>query len=197
MISSLIKTTLIALVAGVLLQGCGSERDTPFNPGGTSSSSSSSLGTSITGFDRLRSGTKPITTPADLNKKLIAIRDEADMDQYWAAYVGFAQGDEWDKDKVDFELGQVLLIDRGQLGQCDDIISFDRLQLYDHTEHTVKAIIRFNETGRSSASSTSSSGSSSSYVEQDCDKGLGTINQPFVFYYIPSRKVLVFQENIN
>lgn len=175
---------------GCLLQGCGAERDTAFNPSTTSSSSSSSLGTSLSGTERLYSGTTPLYTPDDLNKKLVAIRNETQMDYYWGKYVS---NDPWDGDVVNFDEGQVLLIDRGQLGQCDSLISIKSVAFYDYSPNSIKAVIKYDDTGNSSSAS---SASSSSYSEPNCDDGLGTVNQPFRFYYVPSRKVLVIQEDI-
>ncbi len=173
---------------GSLLQGCGAERDTPFNPSTTSSSSSSSLGTTLSGTERLYSGTTPLYTPPDLNKKLLVIRDDVQMDYYWGKYVS---NDPWDADIVNFEEGQVLLIDRGQLGQCDSLIDIKSVAFYDHSANTVKAVIKYGDSGNSSSASSSSSNSA-----PNCINDLGTINQPFRFYYVPSRKVLVIQEDI-
>lgn len=183
----LFSLCLAALLA--LLQACGAERDTPFNPSNsTTSSSSSSLGPSISGYENLFDGTEPLFTPEDTNKKLIAIRDATEMDELWSTY---ASNTQWNQDIVDFDEGQVLLIDRGQIGYCDKLITLNTIKVYDHTANTVKVIIKYTDTGTSSSSS-----SSSSYSEPNCDSGFGKINQPFRFYYIPSRKIMVFQEDI-
>jgi len=183
----LLSPVLLVAVLTALLPSCGGERDTAFNPGTSNSSSSSSLGTSLSGQERLYSGNTPVYTPEDTNKKLIAIRDAAEMDELWATY---ASADPWDADVVNFDEGQVLLIDRGQLGQCESLIDVKSVAVYDYTANTVKVVIKYGDSGNSSSSS------SSSYSEPNCDKSLSTVNQPFRFYYIPSRKVMVFQEDI-
>lgn len=203
-------TILLFCVLGALLQGCGAERDTPFN-GGNSNSSSSSLGTKISDViniineldeDNVDERTEPSALDST-SKRLVAIRNDEEMESYWDDYINDLR---WEEDTtnmdIDFEVGQVLLIDQGELGDCDKLISIRDVDAYDHSPNTVKVVIKYRDSGKSSSSSSSSSSSesssssSSSYSEPDCPVNQSESNQPFRFYFIPSRKVMVFQEDI-
>lgn len=190
------STVLLFCLLGALLQGCGAERDTPFNP--DTSNSSSSLGSNISGVQSLREGTNPTAAYGE-SKQLIAIRDQEQMNLYWDDYVSDT---DWDDDVVDFETGQVLLIDRGNIGNCSRLIDVQNVKAYDHSSNTVKVVIKYTDSGTtsnsssSSSSSESSSSSSSSFSEPSCTLDPSNPNQPFRFYFIPSRKVMVFQEDI-
>lgn len=180
------------------LQGCGAERDTPFNPGGNSGSSSSrGLGNSLPDFEKLIEGSEPALPYSD-SKQLVAIRDFNEMSLYWDAYV---TTEDWDESVVDFETGQVFLFDRGELGDCASILDIKSVRAYDYSANTVKVIIRYEDSAEassrsSSSNSSSSSSSSSSFSEPNCNIDTNDPNHPFTFYFVPSRKRLVIEEII-
>ena len=134
-------------------------------------------------------------------KRLVAIRDFEQMNSYWDEYINDL---EWTtEEKIDLETGQVLLIDLGELGDCSKLINIQNVSAYDHSPNTVKVVIKYSDAGKtsssssqSSVSSSSESSSSSSYSEPNCEVNPGEPNHPFRFYFIPSRKVMVFQEDI-
>ena len=201
MISTKTFRQLLCLgLLGALLQGCGAERDTPFNPSTTSSSSSSSLGNSIDSPTNIlleqqnqTERTEPSPLLQSTSKQLIAIRTPDEMNYYWDLYINDF---DWSTDVVDFTEGQVFLWDGGEQGNCDPLLDFASIKAYDHSPNSVKLVIKYTDVGKPSSSSSSSSSSGSSYSEPNCTIDTQNPNHPFRFYYVHSRKVLVFQEEI-
>lgn len=169
------------ILSAALLQACGGQRDEPFD-GGTSSSSSS-RGPAVT-IDLMGKGTNPITDVSEAGVQ-VHILDEESLDTYWENYTE-------DTHKfIDFDKGQVLLVDLGKKRSCDHKITFKTYAAYQDTPNSVQVILNYKDVDASSSSNSSSSSSSSS----SCD--VATEIQPFYFFYIETRDEVLVVEDAN
>lgn len=199
------KTFLLFLFTiTVLLQGCGAERDTGFNPT-PSSSNSSSLGAemTVTTVYTGESPQNPYEPDSSDHKQIIIIRSVDELDAYWDAY---NPPENFTLTSDDFEKGQVILYDQGNIGVCIQKLVFNTsIKAFDYTSNSAKVVFKFrdidkpsssskssNSSSSDSSSSTDSSASSSNYSEPTCDDP--TVKRPYGFYYVPTRKKLLIEE---
>lgn len=183
----LFSVKIILLIgSAILLQACGSERDTPFNPGGSSSSSAASVGATIPMTQIYQYDEQNPAQPEFLEttqKQIIVMRDEDEFLYFWDAYhestTPFA---------VDFEKEQVVLLDLGNTGNCTDAINYRNFKANDYSNDAVLVTFNYRNSNNASASSTSSSSSSSC---PDLDE-----KRPFYFYKVETRKKILINENM-
>jgi hypothetical protein len=165
------------LMSFFVLQGCGSERDTPFVELGTESSAANH-GKEIT-FRVLANEPDMTseTTGSSINKdqKWDVITDDVEFKRLWSLYSKATP------ETVDFTKGQVVLFDSGENKSCEAQYRVEGFKVYEDGA----VIITVSGRKKSSSSSSSvtvvaaaSSGSSSS----DCSASPGT--QAFAFYYV-------------
>jgi hypothetical protein len=161
---------LFCALASVLLQGCGAERTTPFDPDNSSSSSSQAVSVDVA---QILVGTEPHTDIDHKEKNLNVMRDEDEYVKIGDYYVSTGL------DEQNFDDGQVVLIDMGDTDGCKQHLTFSSLTAKEAGDDSVKVVIKYNEVaaGTSNCSSTNT--------------------RPFYFYYVRSRGALVFEENIN
>lgn len=166
--SAQLKVGLILGLAALLLQSCGGERTTPYNP---SSSSSSSSAVSVT----TQVITQATTTSSVLDysdKRLQVIRNENDFFDITDGYVNF------NLDSQNFTNGQVVLLDLGEQDSCKQHLDFNSLRAEEAGEDSVKVVVTYRE--RAAASGTCTS----------------VLSRPFYLYYVQSRGTLIFEESI-
>jgi hypothetical protein len=175
------------LLISTLLAACGAERDTPFNPsGGTSSSSSIPVGATVTMTKIYESEAPQPTYFNTTNKQIITIRTQDEFDYFWDNY---ASGQTFNE--IDFELGQVILLDLGNIGTCTQLLTYRSNKANDFSNNTVRVVFSYRDTQNSSAQNSSAN---SSYSESSC---ANTENKrPFYFYYVESRKKIVVEEQV-
>jgi hypothetical protein len=97
-----------------------------------------------------------------------------DTDFYAAAddYVNF------NLEMQDFDAGQVVLIDDGEVDSCKAHLSFNsKISAVELTNNTVKVTLNYLE-------------------KPTLDKCSSTMSRPFYFYYLKTTKLLVFEEKI-
>lgn len=165
-----------------LLAACGAERDTPFNPSSnTSSASSIPVGASVTMNLLYQSDAPQPSFVETASKNITVIRTQEEFDYYWDTY---ANGQTFNE--IDFELGQVILLDLGNIGTCTQLLNYRSNKANDFSDNTVRVVFSFRDT-QNSASASSFSESSCANIE---DK------RPFYFYYVESRKKIVVEEQV-
>ncbi len=177
------KPIFFLVVSLFLLQGCGGQRDEPFN----GDSSSSSRGATVK-VENLRSDKDPIEGADIVNeeKKIIFILDKPRFLELWRNYTIAVAPD------PDMDVGQVVLIDLGKKRICDRKVTLKSVTAFDASVNSAELIIEFEDVDGNS-SSTSDSSSSSSASSASCDNE--TQEQPYYFYYVKTRKELVPEEN--
>lgn len=166
--SSQLKVGLILGSVVLLLQSCGGERTTPYNP---SSSSSSSSAVSVT----TQVITQATTTSSVLDhsdKRLQVIRNENDFFDITDGYVNF------NLDSQNFTNGQVVLLDLGEQDSCKQHLDFNSLRAEEAGEDSVKVVVTYRERAATSGTCTS------------------VLSRPFYLYYVQSRGTLIFEESI-
>lgn len=167
------------VLSGLLLQACGGQRDESFDG---NSSSSSSRGASVS-IKQLGKGDDPITDVAEegIQTKIL---DSDTFETYWDKYTDDTH------ESVDFDKGQVLLVDLGNKSTCDRKITLKTYAAYQESVNSVVVELTYKDADKSSTSSSSSSASSSS-----CSSTLET--QPYYFFYIETRDTIIVDENVN
>lgn len=166
--SAQLKVGLILGLAALLLQSCGGERTTPYNP---SSSSSSSSAVSVT----TQVITQATTTSSVLDhsdKRLQVMRNENDFFDITDAYVDFNLATQ------NFTSGQVVLLDLGDQDSCQQRLDFNSLRAEEAGDESVKVVITYRERAATSGTCTS------------------VLSRPFYLYYVQSRGALIFEETI-
>ncbi len=175
----------VLFFSALLLTACGSERDTPFNPSGGSSSSAASIGNTVIATEIYRYDEENPEQPAFIEstaKQIIVINTEDEFEYYWDIYKnGVALPTD-----LDFEEIQVVILDLGNIGNCTPLTQYRNIKANEYTNNTV--LIRFNY--RESSSSSSSSSSTASSCDNLEEK------RPFYFYSIESRKKILIDENV-
>lgn len=166
------------MLSALLLQACGGQRDEPFN--GSTSSSSSSRGAAVT-ITQLGKGTEPVTDVSEDGVQM-HLRDEELFETYWDNYSNDSH------QAVDFDKGQVLLVDLGKRRSCDHKITFKTYAAYQDTPNSVQVLLTYKDVDSSSSSSTSSSSSSCA---------IATEIQPYYFFYIETRDEVLVVEDAN
>lgn len=172
----------------ILLTACGSERDTPFNPGGSNNSSSAaSIGASVAvreiyKYDEINP--EQPTFVETTNKQIIIINTEDEFEYYWDIYKnGIAVPTDLDFDNI-----QVVILDLGNIGNCTQITSYRNIRANEYSGNTVLVNFNYRESGSSSSTSSSSSASSCANLEE---------KRPFYFYSVESRKKILIDENVS
>jgi hypothetical protein len=165
-----------------LLAACGAERDTPFNPsGGTSSASSIAVGPDVDMELIHKSDARQPTFVETASKQIVIIRTQEEFDFFWDTY---ANGETYEE--IDFEIGQVILLDLGNIGTCTQLLNYRSNTANEYSDNTVRVFFSYRDTQNSS--------STSSYSESSCanieDK------RPFYFFYVESRKKIVVEERV-
>jgi hypothetical protein len=173
------------LVGLIILQGCGGQRDEPFDPG----TSHSSRGAAVT-ISKLISGDAPFTAVA-AEGRLVKIRDLDSFEVYWDEYTNDPH------DTVAFDTGQVLLVDLGEKNACERKLTLKQYAAYEGSVNSVIVVLDYTDADASSnsSSSTSSERSSSNSSSNSSCSTVGTTH-PFYFYYVKSRDEIVIEENV-
>jgi hypothetical protein len=168
MFSSHAKFGVFVLLAALILQGCGGERTTSYNP---SSSSSSSSAVAVT-TQIITQGTDTSTFIAHEDKRLQVIRNENDFYDISDAYVNFNLATQ------NFVDGQVVLLDLGEQDSCKQRLEFNSLRAEEAGEDSVKVVVTYRERAATSGTCTP------------------VLSRPFYLYYVQSRGTLIFEESI-
>lgn len=150
------------------LQGCGAERDTPFNP------DTSEEDAVIVDSDPIKSGNKDNANVLDFDNKLLQVI--TNEDDY------FEMIDKYTDNRPtapNFNNGQVVFIDLGEKDSCENYLTLSELIAQEEGDNGVKVVIDYNEHSKNTGDCTS------------------TITRPYHIYYIDSTGPLVFEENIN
>jgi hypothetical protein len=182
------------LCSAIFLAACGSERDTPFNPSGGSSSSGASLGASILMTQIYQYDDKNPAQPASietLQKQIAVMRDEEEFEIYWQTYYRNLE-----PYSIDFEKEQVVLLDLGNIGSCTQAVTYRSFKANEYTNDAV--LVTFNyRTINDSTSSQSSSSSSSSSIDPECtDQVELAKKRPFYFFKVETRKKILIDESL-
>lgn len=171
-----------------LLQACGSERDTAFNPGGSSSSSAASVGATIPMTQIYQYDEQNPEQPSLLEttqKQIIVMRDEDEFAYFWDAY-----HESTTPFSVDFEKEQVILLDLGNIGNCTETINYRNYKANEYSNDAVLVSFNYRNSNNSNLSSSSSSSGSSSSCPDLYKK------RPFYFYKVETRKKILIEENM-
>jgi hypothetical protein len=168
MFSSHVKISGLVLLAVILLQGCGGERTTPYDPG---SSSSSSSAVSVTA-QVIAQATTVSGVLDHSDKRLQVMRNENDFFDITDGYVNF------NLDSQNFTNGQVVLLDLGEQDSCKQRLDFNSLRAQESGGDSVKVVVTYRERAATSGACTS------------------VLSRPFYLYYVQSRGTLIFEESI-
>jgi len=168
MFSSQAKISGLVLLVVILLQGCGGERTTPYNP---SSSSSSSSAVAVT-TQVITQGTDTSTFIAHEDKRLQVMRNENDFYDISDAYVNFNLATQ------NFVDGQVVLLDLGEQDSCKQRLEFNSIRAEEAGDDSVKVVVTYRERAATSGTCTP------------------VLSRPFYLYYVQSRGTLTFEESI-
>jgi hypothetical protein len=180
------------LMSFFVLQGCGSERDTPFielSSSGSGSNSSRGKAVSISEIKSEANPAKPSLVTDD--KKFLVFPDELSLKDVWSNYVEADIA----SFKIDFDNGQVVLLDFGRV--CDaQKIKFKSYAAYEESINSVIVTFDFtdDDKAKSSNSASKSSASNSSSASNVCENGEGT--RPFKFFYVKTKAFILIDENV-
>ncbi len=166
--SSYLKQGLMVVVAGLVLQGCGGERTTPFNPDLSSSSSSAAAVTT----QLIRQGTATSMVLDYSDKRLQVMRED---DEYYDL-TDYYDTSGWPSQN--FDNGQVVLIDLGEQDSCKQRLEFSSLRAEDAGTEGVKVVVSYRQIAAVTTGCTS------------------VVTRPYYLYYVQSRDVLIFGETI-
>lgn len=214
--------TLFILVGLVMLQGCGGQRDEPFNPGSppcsSSSTSSNGVNSSITGISSIASSNNSFSTSSCSNissssrLSSSSIKSSSSLSSASASsatveisLIGsgtetktaiesagkkfqVVQESEFNNitgaysidnlDAPEFVNGQVILIDDGDVNNCDAHFEFLLKPTTENVgDNSLKVILSYREKPSISP----------------CTR---SVSRPYYFYYIKSKKLLAFEDNI-
>jgi hypothetical protein len=166
-----LNVSLVCLAAALCLQGCGGERTTAFNPGSSSSNSSSSVAKIESSL--LKEGTVSNYDLLDHKEKSLNVISE------YTEYTHLI--DQYTDDTPntpDFDAGQLVLVDMGNTKGCDRHLSFSSLSAQEYGDSAVKVVVKYNERAEN---------------RTDCSN---TTTRPYYFYYVKKRGLVVFEEII-
>ena len=100
------------------------------------------------------------------------MRSEAEFDSFATAYVGYTLNAQ------DFTQGQVLLVDDGDVNNCDAHLAFNtKISAQELTDNTVKVTLGYTEKP----------------TQTNC---LPSSSHPFYFYFVNTRKLLVLDDKL-
>jgi hypothetical protein len=118
------------------------------------------------------SGTQTVTVIEKKEKNIQVIRTNGDFHRIANTYVNVDLNDQ------NFDEGQVVLVDDGEVDSCAVHLEFNsNISALELTDNTVKVTIN--------------------YVERPAlDKCSSAFSRPFYFYYLKTKKLLVFEEKI-
>ncbi len=166
------QITIVSIAAALLLQGCGAERTTDFNPD-TSASSSSSSAPKVS-VEQITQGTDPYMVQDYSDKRLQVAREEDDFFEFKNSYTTTLT------DTPNFTKGQVVLVDMGEQDSCKQHLEFNSLRAEEAGSEAVKVVISYTAKAAVSATTTCTS----------------VKTRPFYFYYVDSRDQLIFAETV-
>lgn len=164
-------------VVALLLGGCGSERDEPFDPG-TSADGDDETVESIS-IRKVVSAEQTLLA-IDGQKQLLVLREEDDYFLYLDRYT-----DEVLAYEPDFSTGQVVLID---LGDREDNNCEYLLQL-----QTVSAQVVDDDTAQLNVAY----GANTLDTSDACPEEEPATQRPFYFYYVDTRSQLIINESFD
>jgi hypothetical protein len=178
--------------AAILLTACGSERDTPFNPSGGSSSSGASLGASIPMtviYKYLEETPEQPASVETLQKQIAVIRDEDEFEIYWQTYYRNLE-----PYSIDFENEQVVLLDLGNIGSCTSAVTYRSYKANEYSNDAVLVTFNYHTTNDSTSSQSSSSSSSS---DPECTDPVKLAKKrPYYFFKVETRKKILIDESL-
>jgi hypothetical protein len=164
-----------SLVSLLLLQGCGGDRrDTPFDPAGTSSSSSSVSSVTIT---ELGSGDARVKYTAfdNTEKRLQVVRDLTTFnslsDHYSESPISLLAN-------KDFTNGQVVVIYTGETDSCKNRVLFNKISAQKEGVNSVRVVVTYVEKS----------------AVTNCVSSTATLSWLYYFYYVESTGPLIFEE---
>jgi hypothetical protein len=186
------------LMSLVVLQGCGSERDTPFiDPDSSSASSSSGRGKAVT-ITQIDKGDSPFASGITDERKFITMSNQARFDEVWPLYAK----DTTKKPVIDFAVEQVVLLDIGRTCPGDKL-KFNNYSAFEESQNSVVVVFDFVDADKLSSASNSSvvvvaaaseSNSSSSGATVIC--GAEDATHPYRFYSVKTRDFILFEESV-
>lgn len=196
--------TLSALLLSLTsLVACGgSDRDEPFQPGTSSTGSSNqpSQGAAINN-KLVFNGVDPLL-PFGEGKQIIILREFDEFRRYFDAYAN----DFVDTSELNFETGQVVLIDEGYVNKCNESVTFQRFEAFELSNNTARVSVTYRDFDKPAVSSSVSSGfseSSSSSVNSnaafsDCtnQSPVAAKKRNFRFQYVNTRKTITVEEKV-
>ncbi len=168
MFSSHVKISGLVLLAVILLQGCGGERTTPYNPSSSSSSSSAAAVNTQT----ITQGTSTRIELDHSDKRLQVMRNRDDYYDITDYYVNDNLPEQ------NFDNGQVVLIDLGEQDSCKQRLEFSSLRAEEAGSEGVKVVISYRALAAVSTACTS------------------VKTRPYYVYWVQSRDTLIFGETI-
>jgi hypothetical protein len=117
--------------------------------------------------------TSTANAPDQKHKTVKIARTLAEYDALANTYVGNTLGAQ------DFESGQVVLVDDGEIDNCTAHLSFNsKVSAQELSENTVKVFLGY-------------------YEKPLLTNCVPVVSRPFYFYYVGTRKLLVIEEKIN
>jgi hypothetical protein len=172
------------LMSFVVLQGCGSERDTPFIDPRSASASSGGSGPAVA-IRLVKDGDKPKMGFTE-GKTIQFLREESEFVKVWDMYF---EGD-YPKDQINFATGQVVFHDAGKRDKCETEKDLVKVTAYD-SARGVDVVFEYSgatnsSTSAASGSSVKSSATASSSASSQCST-LDTV-QKFKVFFLSSRE---------
>lgn len=203
MFRKIVTVSAFLLSLSSLVACGGSDRDEPFQPGLSSSASSNqpNQGAVITS-ELVLSDVDPLLPFGD-GKQIIILREFDEFRRYFDAYTN----EPYNASLVDFERGQVILIDDGYVNKCNESTNFRSFAAYELSNNTAKVLLTYQDYDKPAVSSSVSSSyfESSSYSSSSTSSSLSdcTNNSPlaakqrnFRFQYVDTRKTITVEERV-
>ena len=187
-----INTFFCILISTIVLQGCGGQRDEPFNP------STSSTGAGATVESRLILSEDKVKMPRLDGKHYLVINTDKELTDVWDAYTDT----QLDKTLADMSVGRAILYDAGEIGNCPQKLSYKGPVANETSVNSVTIYFKFDDADKaSSAASSNSSLSSKSSNSSSSSNSSACVStkpsRPFYIYYVHSRKELLYGELVN
>lgn len=163
---------LFALLLSLsVIAGCGAERDEPFNPDTDEDETGEVVDVNpVESGDQLDDANEEL---AEDDKRLQVLKTSADFRNLLEFYSTA------NPTEPDFTGGQVILIDMGEIDNCDEHLTFREVDAYETGDNGVKVVISYNEVAAKTSNCTSE------------------FSRLYWFYHIESTGPLVFEEKIN
>ncbi|MDO3383186.1 hypothetical protein [Gilvimarinus algae] len=168
------------LFAGLVLvlAGCGSERDEPFDPGPGAGEEPGEGDPERISVRKLLDGEQTLLD-IDGERQLLVFRDE---DEYWLFLDRYT--DTLPANEPDFEQGQVALIDLGERedNNCEYYLSLETVYAEEVDDDAARLVLEYDPVSVDTGVS--------------CPEEDPQIIRPYYFYYIDSRRELVISESV-